>query len=92
METKNYFPTIGKIQFEGSESKNPMAFRFYDAEKVVMGKKLKDWLKFSMAWWHTLCADAGYPFGGGTKHFAWNEGHDSFTIAKPKVDAGFALT
>ena len=50
MATKEYFPGIGKIKFEGVESKNPMAFRYYDAEKVVMGKKMKDWLKFSMAW------------------------------------------
>ena len=56
MATKEYFPGIGKIKFEGKESKNPMAFRYYDAEKVIMGKKMKDWLKFSMAWWHTLCA------------------------------------
>ena len=57
MATKEYFPGIGKIKFEGKESKNPMAFRYYDAEKVIMGKKMKDWLKFSMAWWHTLCAE-----------------------------------
>ena len=55
MATKEYFPGIGKIKFEGVESKNPMAFRYYDAEKVVMGKKMKDWLKFSMAWWHNGC-------------------------------------
>ena len=59
MATKEYFPGIGKIKFEGKESKNPMAFRYYDAEKVIMGKKMKDWLKFSMAWWHTLCAEGG---------------------------------
>ena len=47
MATKEYFPGIGKIKFEGVESRNPMAFRYYDAEKVVMGKKMKDWLKFS---------------------------------------------
>ena len=55
MATKEYFPGIGKIKFEGKESKNPMAFRYYDAEKVINGKKMKDWLKFAMAWWqHTL--------------------------------------
>ena len=51
---KEYFPQIGKIPFEGTESMNPMAFHYYDAERVVMGKKMKDWLKFAMAWWHTL--------------------------------------
>ena len=58
MATKEYFPEIGKIKFEGKESKNPMAFHYYDPEKVILGKKMKDWLKFSMAWWHTLCAEA----------------------------------
>ena len=51
MATKEYFPGIGKIKFEGKESMNPMAYRYYDAEKVIMGKKMKDWLKFAMAWW-----------------------------------------
>ena len=66
MATKEYFPQIGKIKFEGKESKNPMAFRYYDAEKVINGKKMKDWLRFSMAWCHTLCAECGHHFGGGT--------------------------
>ncbi|MDR2473853.1 MAG: xylose isomerase, partial [Tannerella sp.] len=92
MTTSNeYFPQIGKINFEGVESKNPLAFRYYDAEKVVYGKKMKDWFKFSMAWWHTLCADGGDPFGPGTKSFAWSQGADALTIAKQKLDAGFEL-
>ena len=53
MAQKEYFPSIGKIKFEGKESKNPLAYRYYDAEKVIMGKKMKDWLKFAMAWWAT---------------------------------------
>ena len=71
MATKEYFPGIGKIKFEGKESKNPMAFRYYDADKVIMGKKMSEWLKFAMAWWHTLCAEGGDQFGGGTKKFPW---------------------
>ena len=89
MATKEYFPGIGKIQFEGVESKNPMAFRYYDAEKVVMGKKMKDWLKFSMAWWHTLCAEGSDQFGGGTKNFPWKGNSDKIQAAKDKMDAGF---
>jgi xylose isomerase len=88
---KEYFPNIGKIKFEGVKSKNPLAFRYYDPEKVVYGKKMKEWFKFSMAWWHTLCADGGDPFGPGTKSFDWNKGNDALTIAKQKVDAGFEL-
>ena len=86
---KEFFPGIDKIQFEGKESRNPMAFRYYDAEKVIMGKKMKDWLKFSMAWWHTLCAEGGDQFGGGTKEFPWNISADPIQAAKDKMDAGF---
>ena len=66
-----------------------MAFRYYDAEKVILGKKMKDWLKFSMAWWHTLCAEGGDQFGGGTKEFPWNTSADPIQAAKDKMDAGF---
>ncbi|WP_321480347.1 xylose isomerase [uncultured Bacteroides sp.] len=89
MATKEFFPGIGKIKFEGKESKNPMAFRYYDAEKVINGKTMKDWLRFSMAWWHTLCAEGGDPFGGGTKVFPWNTNADKLQAAKDKMDAGF---
>ena len=89
MATKEYFPGVGKIKFEGKESKNPMAFRYYDAEKVVNGKKMKDWLKFAMAWWHTLCAEGGDQFGGGTKQFPWNGASSAVEAAKNKLDAGF---
>jgi len=89
MATKEYFPEIGKIKFEGKDSKNPLAFRYYDAEKLVSGKKMKDWFKFSMAWWHTLCADGGDPFGPGTKSFPWAKGASALEIAKQKMDAGF---
>ena len=89
MATKEFFPGIEKIKFEGKDSKNPMAFHYYDAEKVINGKKMKDWLKFSMAWWHTLCAEGGDQFGGGTKQFPWNGNADAVQAAKNKMDAGF---
>ena len=89
MATKEFFPGIGKIQFEGKESKNPMAFRYYDAKKVVLGKTMAEWLKFSMAWWHTLCAEGADQFGGGTKTFPWNGAACPVQAAKDKVDAGF---
>lgn len=88
---KEYFPEIGKIQFEGPESKNPMAFHYYDAERVVAGKTMKEWMRFAMAWWHTLCAEGGDQFGGGTKKFPWNEGANALEIAKHKADAGFEI-
>ena len=88
---KEYFPHIGKIPFEGPDSKNPMAFHYYDAERIVAGKTMKDWMRFAMAWWHTLCAEGADQFGGGTKIFPWNDGQDALVIAKQKVDAGFEI-
>ncbi|MEA4979066.1 MAG: TIM barrel protein, partial [Petrimonas sp.] len=90
METRNeFFPGIGKIKFEGKESKNPLAFRYYNAEKVVYGRKMKEWFKFSMAYWHTLCAESSDPFGGTTKSFEWNKGGNAIERAQKKLDAGF---
>ena len=86
---KQYFENIGKIPFEGAGSKNPMAFHYYEPERVVMGKKMKDWLRFAMAWWHTLCAEGSDQFGPGTKSFPWNDAADPVEAAKHKVDAGF---
>ena len=90
MAVKEYFPNIGKIKFEGKDSKNPLAYRYYDADKMILGKPMKEWLKFAMAWWHTLCAEGGDQFGGPTKKFPWNEGTtDAVELAKQKADAGF---
>ena len=86
---KQYFENIGKIPFEGAGSKNPMAFHYYEPERVVMGKKMKDWLRFAMAWWHTLCAEGSDQFGPGTKSFPWDDAADPVEAAKHKVDAGF---
>ena len=89
--SKEYFPEIGKIKYEGPSSYNPMAYRYYDAERVVLGKKMKDWLRFAMAWWHTLCAEGADQFGGGTKTFPWNASSDAVERAKAKADAGFEI-
>lgn len=89
--SKEYFPEIGKIKYEGPSSYNPMAYRYYDAERMVLGKKMKDWLRFAMAWWHTLCAEGADQFGGGTKTFPWNASSDAVERAKAKADAGFEI-
>ena len=91
MANKEYFPSIGKIKFEGTSSYNPLAYRYYDADRIVLGKPMKEWLKFAMAWWHTLCAEGGDQFGGGTKKFPWNEGETAIERAKNKADAGFEI-
>lgn len=88
---KEYFPQIGKIPFEGTASKNPMAFHYYDQNKVVAGKKMKDWLKFAMAWWHTLGAASGDQFGGQTRSYEWDKADSALQRAKDKLDAGFEI-
>jgi xylose isomerase len=88
---KEYFPQIGKIPFEGADSKNVMAFHYYDPERVVMGKKMKDWLKFAMAWWHTLGGASGDQFGGQTRSYEWDKADNALQRAKDKADAGFEI-
>lgn len=88
---KEYFPQIGKIPFEGTASKTPMAFHYYDENKVVAGKKMKDWLKFAMAWWHTLGAASGDQFGGQTRSYEWDKADSALQRAKDKMDAGFEI-
>jgi len=86
---KEFFPGIGKIKFEGRDSRNPLSFRFYDENKVVMGKPMKEHFRFSMAYWHTLCGTGGDPFGPGTKLFPWDVESDAISRAKDKMDAAF---
>jgi xylose isomerase len=88
--SREYFPGIGKIQYEGPKSLNPLAFRYYQPEKVVYGRKEKDWFKFAVAWWHSFCGDGGDPFGPGTKTYPWTQGTtDPIELGKQKVDAAF---
>lgn len=91
MERKEYFPTIGKIQFEGNRSKNPMAFHYYDANKEIIGKPMKEWLKFAMAWWHALGQASGDQFGGQTRTYEWDKKKNALDRAKDKMDAGFEI-
>ena len=86
---KEFFPGIGKIKYEGKESKNPLAYRFYDENKKVAGKTMKEIFRFAMAYWHTLCGVGSDPFGPGTKDFPWDEKSDVIDSAKDKMDAAF---
>jgi xylose isomerase len=86
---KEYFPGIGGIKFEGPKSDNPLAFKWYDENKMIAGKKLKDHVRFAVCYWHTFCNTGGDPFGPGTKDFAWNQGTDIMQRAKQKMDAAF---
>ena len=86
---KEYFPGIGKIKFEGKESKNPLSFKYYDENLMVAGKSLKDHFRFAVAYWHTLTGTGGDPFGPGTKDFPWAQQDDPILNAKEKMDAAF---
>jgi xylose isomerase len=86
---KEYFKGIGKIAFEGAKSTNPLAFKWYDENRVVAGKTMKDHLRFAVAYWHTFCGEGGDPFGPGTINYAWNSATDPMQAAKEKMDAAF---
>ncbi len=86
---KEYFKGIGQIKFEGAESKNPLAFKWYDENRVVAGKTMKDHLRFAVAYWHTFCGTGGDPFGPGTQIFPWIGAADAMDSAKEKMDAAF---
>ena len=85
---KEYFPGVGKIKYEGSKSDNPLAFKYYDPDKVVAGKKMKDHLRFAVAYWHSFCADGTDPFGQATLSHPWS-GKDPMDTAECKLDAAF---
>lgn len=86
---KEYFKGINQIKFEGPESKNPLAFRWYDENRIVAGKTMKDHLRFAVAYWHTFCGTGGDPFGPGTQIFPWIGASDAMDAAKEKMDAAF---
>jgi xylose isomerase len=83
-----FFPNIPEIKFEGKESKNPLAFKYYDAKKVIMGKTMEEHLNFAMAWWHNLCANGVDMFGAGTADKSFGAVPGTMEHAKAKVDAG----
>jgi xylose isomerase len=87
--TKSFFPSINEIKFEGIESNNPLAFRWYDANRIVAGKPLKDHLRFACAYWHSFCGSGADPFGEPTHLFEWNKSADPIERAKDKADAAF---
>jgi xylose isomerase len=86
-----YFKDIPNILFEGKESDNPFAYKFYDKQQVVAGKTMNEHFKFAMAWWHTLRNTGGDPFGPGTANYPWLGDNDPVQEAKNAVDAGFEV-
>ncbi len=86
---KEYFKKVSKIKYEGRDSDNPMAYRWYDESKVVAGKTMKEYLRFACAYWHSFCGSGADPFGEPTHLFPWNEKADAVERAKDKADAAF---
>lgn len=87
--TKEFYPGIGKIAYEGPTSKNPLAFKHYDEKKLIAGKTMKEHVRFAIAYWHSFCADGSDPFGPGTHTFPWNTSNDPMQNAQAKADAAF---
>ncbi len=85
----SYFPTIGKIKFEGQGTDNPLAYAWYDETRVVAGKPMKEWLRFAVAYWHSFVGNGGDPFGEPTHIYPWNANADAVSRAKDKADAAF---
>ncbi len=86
---QQYFKGIPEIKFEGKDSDNPLAFKYYDADKVVAGKSMREHFKFAIAYWHTFCGQGADPFGPGTQNFSWDQPNDPLDAAKAKADAAF---
>ena len=86
---KEYFKGIGEIQYEGKDSDNPLAFKYYNPEQVVAGKTMREHFKFAVAYWHTFCGQGADPFGPGTQNFPWDRPSDAVVAAKEKADAAF---
>jgi xylose isomerase len=89
MGNKEYFKGVGQIKYEGPESDNPLALRWYDENKVVAGKTMKDHLRFACAYWHSFNGAGTDPFGGPTHIFPWDAAADPIQRAKDKMDAAF---
>ncbi len=86
-----YFPEVSQIQYEGPQSKNPLAFRWYNAGEIVEGKSMRDHLRFSVVYWHTLRGTGSDPFGPGTMIRPWDDGSNSLDNALRRVDVAFEL-
>lgn len=84
-----YFKGIKKIAYEGRESDNPLAFKYYNPDQLVAGKTMREHFKFAIAYWHSFCGQGSDPFGAGTQNFLWDKSTDPLQAAKDKADAAF---
>ncbi len=88
---KEYYKGVGKINYEGKESDNPFAYKYYNPDQLVMGKTMREHFKFAIAYWHSFCGQGADPFGPGTQKFPWDQSNDPLQRARDKADAAFEL-
>lgn len=89
---QSFFPIAEAIRYEGPETKSPLAYRYYDPEKMVLGKRMEDHLRFAVCYWHTFCWSGLDPFGGETFMRPWMQaGGDAMAQAKQKADVAFEM-
>ena len=86
---KEFFKGINDIKFEGSSSKNPLSFKYYNPDQIVAGKPMRNHFKFAVAYWHSFCGQGADPFGLGTQNFPWDKSNNPLIAAKDKADAAF---
>lgn len=82
-----YFPSVNKITYEGPDSKNQLAYRYYDSKRLVLGKTMEEHLKLSVCYWHTFCGKGLDAFGGDTRSYAWDHAETPLKAAEQKLDA-----
>ena len=87
--TTGFFGDVSKIQYEGADSTNPLAFRHYNPDEVILGKRMEEHLRFAVCYWHTFCAKGADPFGVDTQIFPWDEPDDPMAAARSRMDAAF---
>lgn len=88
---KEFYKGVGKVNYEGKESDNPFAYKYYNPDQLVMGKTMREHFKFAIAYWHTFCGQGADPFGPGTQKFPWDQSNDPMQRARDKADAAFEL-
>ena len=91
MTSNSFFPLTDPVKFEGAESRNPFAFRYYDKNRVVLGKTMEEQLRFAVCYWHSFCWPGGDPFGGETFLRPWMHGSDEMALARAKAEVAFDL-
>ncbi len=86
---QTFFPSVGKVAYEGPQSDNPFSFKYYDENRMVAGKSMKAHFRFAVAYWHTFRGNGTDPFGAPTKFFPWEKSPDPVQAAKDRMDAAF---